>query len=190
MESSLLATLGFGASRQGVFMPASMTDSSQNTLTPSSPPRKKGAPTLYVIGGFKVLKGLLFVIVAITAYNLSDNDLPSDFQNLLHVLRFNPERKFWSDLAVKVGNLTEREVVQFAVGSLIYSFFSLFEGVGLLYRIKWIGYLAIGESAFFIPIEVHHLVNKYSRSVLVILIINVCIVWYLYRNRERLFSHH
>jgi uncharacterized membrane protein (DUF2068 family) len=167
-----------------------MVESSPNSsaVTPS-PPKRKRAPTLYVIGVGKVLKGLLFVIVAITAYNLSDNDLPTDYQHLLAVLRFNPERKFWSDLAVRVGNLTEHQVVQFAVGSLIYSLFSLVEGVGLLYRIKWIGYLSIGESAFFIPIEIHHLIDRYSRSVLVILIVNVVIVWYLYRNRERLFGH-
>ena len=123
--------------------------------------KRKRAPTLYIIGAGKVLKGLLFIAVAITAYNLSDNDLPSDYLHWLHVLRFNPERKFWSDLAVRVGNLTEHQVQQFAVGSLIYSLFSLVEGVGLLRRIKWIGYLSIGESAFFIPIEIHHLIDRY-----------------------------
>jgi len=169
-------------------VPASITDPAPAAT--AVPRVRKRAPTLYIIGVGKVLKGLLFVVLAITAYNLSDNDLPSDYQHVLKVLRFNPERKFWSDLAVRVGNLTEHEVVQFAVGTLIYSLFSLVEGAGLLYRVKWIGYMAIGESAFFIPIEVHHLIEKFSKSVLIILIINICIVWYLYRNRERLFGHH
>ena len=167
-----------------------MTDSPQNPPGSAPRPLRKRAPTLYFIGGFKVLKGLLFVAVALVAWNLSDNDLPSDYKHWLDVLHFNPERKFWSDLAVRVGNLTEHQVVQFAVGSLIYSLFSLVEGVGLMYRVKWIGYLTIGESAFFIPIEVHHLIDRYTRSVFVILILNICIVWYLYRNRVRLFSHH
>jgi uncharacterized membrane protein (DUF2068 family) len=171
-----------------VFMNDPSANPAPSAATPS-PPKRKRAPTLYLIGAGKVLKGLLFIAVAITAYNLSDNDLPSDYQRWLHVLRVNPERKFWSDLAVRVGDLTENQVVRFAVGSLIYSLFSLVEGVGLLYRVKWIGYLSIGESAFFIPIEIHHLIDRYSRSVLVILIVNVVIVWYLYRNRERLFGH-
>jgi uncharacterized membrane protein (DUF2068 family) len=161
----------------------------ETPAVPAAQPRKKGAPTLYVIGVSKLLKGFLVVILAVTAYNLSDNDLPSDYQHWLHVLGLNPERKFWSDLAEKVGNVTEREVVRFAVGALIYSLFALLEGVGLLFRVKWIGYLTIGESAFFVPLEVHHLVLKFSTSVFVILIMNIGIVWYLIRNRERLFNH-
>src|SRR5207245_293235 len=99
----------------------------------------KRAPTLYAIIAFKILKGLLFVALAVLVYNLSDNDLTADYENLLHRLGFNAERKFWSDLAVKVGNLTETGMVHFAVGALIYSLFSLVEGVGLMFRVSWAG---------------------------------------------------
>ena len=64
---------------------------------------KKPAPTLYAIIGIKLLKGLLFVTVALVAYTLSDNDLPEELRKLLHHLRLNPERKFWADLATRVG---------------------------------------------------------------------------------------
>jgi uncharacterized membrane protein (DUF2068 family) len=150
----------------------------------------KRAPTLYVIIAFKILKGLLCVAIAIMVYNLSDNDLPTDYENLLHKLGLNADRKFWSDLAVKVGNLTERGMVHFAVGTLIYSLFSLVEGVGMMFRVSWAGWLAISESIFFIPLEVRRLMDKFSWPVAVILLVNVFIVWYLYRNRETLFRHH
>jgi hypothetical protein len=55
---------------------------------------RKRAPTLYAIIAIKLLKGLLFVTLAIVAYTLSDNNLPVEYQNLLHHLRFNPERRF------------------------------------------------------------------------------------------------
>ena len=57
---------------------------------------KKRAPTLYAIIAIKLLKGLLFVTLAIVAYTLSDNDLPAEYRNLLHHLRLNPERKLGS----------------------------------------------------------------------------------------------
>ena len=63
---------------------------------------KKRAPTLYVIIAIKLLKGALFVALAIVAWALSDNDLPVEFQHLLHLLRLNPERKFFINLAVQV----------------------------------------------------------------------------------------
>jgi uncharacterized membrane protein (DUF2068 family) len=77
-----------------------------------------------------------------------------------------------------------------AVGTLFYSMFSLVEGIGLMFRVGWAGWLAIGESAFFIPIEIHELTRRFSWPVFVILALNIFIVWYLFQNRERLFRHH
>jgi uncharacterized membrane protein (DUF2068 family) len=151
---------------------------------------KKRAPTLYVIIAIKLLKGLLFVVLAIVAYTLSDNDLPAEFRGLLHHLRLNPERKFFADVAVQIGKLTEAKVLWAAAGTLFYSLFSLVEGVGLILRVSWAGWLAIGESAFFIPIEIHELVKNPVLPVFLVLALNVVIVWYLFRNRHWLFRHH
>ena len=159
---------------------------------------KKRAPTLYAIIAIKLLKGLLFVTLAIVAYTLSDNDLPAEYRNLLQNLRLNPERKFWADLAVQIGHLTQAKVLWAAAGTLVYSLFSLVEGVGLMFRISWAGWLAIGESAFFIPIEIYDLVHQtlpdrprpgHTVTVLAILALNIFIVWYLVQNRRRLFRH-
>lgn len=151
---------------------------------------RKRAPTLYVIIAIKLLKGALFVSLAITAYTLSDNDLPYELHRLLQLLRLNPEGRFWADLAVLVSRLSERQVLWTAAGTLVYSLFSLVEGVGLIFRVSWAGWLAIGESAFFIPIEVLELMHNFLVYVLVILGINILIVWYLLLNRQRLFRHH
>jgi uncharacterized membrane protein (DUF2068 family) len=160
---------------------------------------KKRAPTLYAIIAIKLLKGLLFVSLAIVAYTLSDNDLPAEYSNFLHHLRLNPERRFWADLAVQVGQLTERKVLWTAAGTLVYSMFSLVEGVGLIFRVSWAGWMAIGESAFFIPIEIYELVRQslpgrpragHPITVFIVLALNILIVWYLLQNRHRLFRHH
>ncbi len=151
---------------------------------------KKRAPTLYAIIGIKLLKGALFVSLAIVAYALSDNDLPAELSKALHILRLNPERKFWANLAVQVGKLTEANVLWTAAGTLVYSMFSLVEGVGLMFRVSWAGWMAIGESAFFIPIEIYELSHRFTWFVLGILGLNILIVWYLFQNRGRLFRHH
>jgi uncharacterized membrane protein (DUF2068 family) len=157
---------------------------------PATEPLKRPAPTLYAIIAIKLLKGAIFVALAIVMYTLSDNNLPDEYKKLLHHLRLHPERKFWSDLAIKVGQLTERRVVLAAIGTLIYSLFSLVEGVGLIFRISWVGWLTICESAFFVPIEVFELTHHFSKVVFGILAINILIVWYLFQNRHRLFRHH
>jgi uncharacterized membrane protein (DUF2068 family) len=118
---------------------------------------------------------------------------------LLQHLRLNPERRFWADLAVQIGHLTEANVLWAAAGTLVYSLISLVEGVGLIFRVSWAGWMAIGESAFFIPIEIYDLVHQtvpdrprpgHTVTVLAILALNIFIVWYLFQNRRRLFRHH
>lgn len=151
---------------------------------------KKRAPTLYVIIAIKLLKGSLFVILAIVAYCLSDNDLPAELHKWLQLLRLNPERKFWASLALQIGKLTEANVLWAAAGTFVYSMFSWVEGIGLMFRVPWAGWMAIGESAFFIPIELYELSQHVTVFLLVILGINILIVWYLFQNRARLFRHH
>jgi uncharacterized membrane protein (DUF2068 family) len=161
-----------------------------DTAKAATPTVTRRAPTLYAIIAMKLSKGLLFASLALVAYTLSDNDLPYEFGRLLHFLRVNPENKFFSDLAIQIGKLTEVKVLHVAAGTLLYSLFSLVEGLGLMFRVGWAGWLAIGESSFFIPIEIAELAHRFSKVVLVILIVNVVIVWYLLKNRERLFHHH
>jgi uncharacterized membrane protein (DUF2068 family) len=68
-----------------------------------------------------------------------------------------------------------------------------------MFRISWAGWMAIGESAFFIPIEIYELVRRTSPdrarpghplTLAIILALNIVIVWYLFQNRHRLFRHH
>jgi uncharacterized membrane protein (DUF2068 family) len=154
----------------------------------------KRAPTLYAIIAYKLVKGLLFTCIALALYLLSDNNLPADYQKSLEWLKdhtrfFNPERRFWIDLADKIDMVTEPMMVRAAIGTLVYSLFSLVEGAGLMFRIRWIGWLTIGETAFFIPIEVFEMIHRFSPVVLGITVANAFILWYLLRNRERLFHH-
>lgn len=152
--------------------------------------RPRRAPTLYAIIAIKLAKGVLLLLLAFGVYSLSDNNLPDEFRQLLRFLHIDPEKRFFAELAQKLGGLSESFMVWFAGGTVLYSLFSLVEGTGLLFRVSWAGWLAIGESLFFIPIEVYELMHKFSISVLLILGLNVLIVWYLVQNRERLFRHH
>jgi uncharacterized membrane protein (DUF2068 family) len=156
-----------------------------------TPPARR-APTFYAIIAFKLLKGALFVALAITAYTLSDNNLPVEFRKVMDFLRVTPANKFFAHLAEKVGKLTEADLLWTALGTLLYSSFSLIEGVGMIFRQRWAGWLAIGESAFFVPIEVYELTrpNRFTWGLFTILVLNILIVWYLLKNRHRLFKHH
>jgi uncharacterized membrane protein (DUF2068 family) len=160
------------------------------TAQTAAPPPRRRAPTLYIIILLKLAKGLLLMLLGLGVYSLSDNNLPDEFRQLIHFFHLDPEKKFFTDLAEKVSHITPANIIWVARGTVLYSFFSLVEGIGLLFRVRWAGWLAIGESVFFIPIEVYELMKHFSIPVFVILAINIWIVWYLLQNRKRLFHHH
>jgi uncharacterized membrane protein (DUF2068 family) len=159
----------------------------------------KRAPTLYLIIAFKIIKGVLFFWLAIALYCESTHDLPAEYRAFLNGpfaqtvfghLKIHPENRFFTHLAEQVGDLTESKVRWAAVGTLLWSLFPLVEGIGMVYRVGWAGWLAIGESAFFVPIELYELARKFSWYLTVVTIINVFIVYYLYYYRAVLFHHH
>ena len=160
----------------------------ENANIPDVP--KKRAPTLYFIIMCKLVKGTLALALAFGVLKLAKQDLPELFARLLTWVHLDPENRFLSDISDKLDTITPANVRWVALGTFLYSLFSLVEGIGLSYRASWAGWLAIGESAFFIPIEVRELVLHPRWYIFGVLGFNVLIVWYLYANRQRLFRHH
>jgi uncharacterized membrane protein (DUF2068 family) len=171
-------------------------------LVPESKPKR--APTLYFIIGVKFFKGVAALLLALGAYSLTDNNLPEDFRKLLEFLHLDPEKKFFLALADRVGEITPANLEWLAVGSIIYGLFMLLQAGGLIFRVSWIVWLVIGESAFFIPIEIFELVRRHvpnpenhphifahpKTGIAIVLAVNVAIVWYLFKNRARIIRHH
>lgn len=173
-------------------------------MADQAPVQKKRAPTLYFIIITKLLKGTLALLLAFGVYHYSAGQgLGNVFDRVMRFIHLDPENRFLSDIGNSLDNIQPRNARWFATGTLFYSLFSLVEGVGLIFRAPWAGWLAIGESAFFIPIEVFELVHHHEMvmrgevlphgftwKVCVILGLNILIVWYLFQNRARLFKHH
>lgn len=167
------------------------------------PERRKRTPTLYFIVAVKFLKGGAALLLALGAYSLTDNNLPEDFRKLLEFLHIDPEKKFFLELADRINEITVSNLNWFAAVSIVYGLFMLVQAIGLACRVSWAVWLVIVESGFFIPIEIFELVRRHVPNpdhphlllhpkigVAVVLFINVAIVWYLFKNRERIIRHH
>ena len=141
-----------------------------------APPR---APTLWAIIVVKLLRGLLLLYLAVGAYKLVGQDLRPHFEDAVRLVKLGDRLD-----AVKPGS-----VAWVATGALLYGLLSLAEGIGLIFRVRAVVWLVIAESAFFIPVECNALLHEFTIGIALILLVNVGIVVYLWRNRERLFKH-
>ncbi len=148
------------------------------------------APTLYFIIGFKLLKGLAALLIALGIYTLAGQDLQDLFDRFLLWAHLDPENRFFSAIGDQLDTVTAHNVKMVSLGTLIYGLFMLVVGIGLALRTWWAVWLAIGESAFFIPIEIYELAIHPRWELVVLLAFNVLVVWYLFRNRNTLFHHH
>ncbi len=151
------------------------------------PPRTVG---LYGIIIYKLIKAMLLLAFGLGVFSLTDNNLPDDFRELALHFHLNPESIFFHHMEVRLSTITPDTLIKLGSGSVLYSLPSFIETVGLYRRWSWAGWLAIVESAFFIPYEVYKLALHFSFTLMALLVINVVIVAYLYRNRHRLFTHH
>ncbi len=171
-----------------------------------SPVSKKRAPTLYFIVAIKLVKGVTLLLAAAGIFSLAGQDLSGLFDQFIRWIHLDPENRFFNNFSDWLDTINPTSMRIMATGTLLYGLFLLVGGTGLAFRAKWAIWLAIGESAFFIPIEVYELIRRLGRHVveteepshmaypkfglLLVLILNILIVWYLTKNRHRLFRHH
>jgi uncharacterized membrane protein (DUF2068 family) len=176
----------------------------ENAKTPTVP--KKRAPMLYFIVAIKLIKGTALLLLALGVFTLANKDLPELFDQFLRWVHLDPERSFFAGIGDWLGTVTPTNVQVVASGTFLCGLFLIVLGLGLAFRAKWAIWLAIGESVFFIPIEIFELVRHRQLEasglprpelfphpkigLAIVLALNVTIVWYLYVNRNRLFRHH
>jgi uncharacterized membrane protein (DUF2068 family) len=170
------------------------------------PPKKKPAPTLYFIVAIKLTKGVALLLAAAGIFSLVGKDLSDVFDQFLRWVHLDPEHRFFSNIGDWLDTVTPANMRNLANVTLLYGLFLLVGGTGLAFRAKWAIWLAIGESAFFIPIEIFELLRRRLPNLpeqprqelfhhprlglLIVLALNILIVWYLLANRKRLFRHH
>src|SRR6185437_2120825 len=122
---------------------------------------KKHAPTLWFIVAEKLIKGAALLLAAAGIFSLAGKDLQDEFDQFVHWIHLDPENRFFGNIGDWLDTVTATNVRVVATGTLLYGLFLLVGGVGLAFRAKWAIWLAIGESAFFIPIEVFELVRRH-----------------------------
>jgi len=171
---------------------------------------KDRAPTLYFIAVCKLAKGVALLLLAAGIYSMAGRDLQDDFDKFIAWVHLDPENRFFGNIGDWLSTVTPHNVRATALATFLYGLFLLVGGTGLAIRAKWAIWLTIGESAFFIPIEILELTRRHPRveapdeplpphphlfihpkiGLAIVLMLNILIVWYLLKNRQRLFRHH
>ena len=137
----------------------------ESTKTPTVPQEARADAVFH--HRHQIDQGRAVVAAGVGRLQLAGNDLSDLFDRFVQWVHLDPENRFLSDIGDWLDPITPANVRWLATGTFLYSLFLLVEGVGLMFRATWAIWLAIGESAFFIPIEIFELVRRHRTETLI-----------------------
>jgi uncharacterized membrane protein (DUF2068 family) len=141
--------------------------------------RGKDSKTVIAIALFKLLKGVLLLIVGIGALRLLHRDVAATVMHWVDILRVDPDNRYIHGLLSHALAISPKQLKATSIGTFIYSVLLLTEGTGLLLRKRWAEYFTIITTAGLIPLEVYELHKHLTAAKVGVLTINVAIVVYL-----------
>lgn len=153
-------------------------------------PRSAQDKWIIAIGVFKLLHGMLFVLVGIGALRLLHKDLMEVTEHFILAMRFNPEGHFVNLVLEKVAMIDHHKLKEISAAILSIAGLYLIEGTGLVLEKAWAEFVTLILTASFLPWEIFELVRRVTWIKIGLTIINVAVVVYLLyyvkmRMRER-----
>ena len=154
---------------------------------PANLRERNRARSLKISAVFKMVKGLLLLIIGISLLTLNSRtlwlDAISDWTDEEIVLAHG---KIVLYLLNKLqGMLADGQLRVPGLLALFYSAILFTEGIGVYLQKRWAEYLMVFATATLIPFEVRHVWHHPSIIGFIILAANCFIVWFLYRVLKR-----
>jgi uncharacterized membrane protein (DUF2068 family) len=151
----------------------------RSKVTASSRGGERADPWLFLIGIFKLTKGLSLLVVGFGLLHLMHRNVGAVTEHWIEVLRVDPDNRFIHRALLRIFNVTPKQLKELSAGTFIYAAIFLTEGTGLLARKHWAEYMTLISTGLFIPLEVYEIYHHFTLLKLGVTIVNVAVVWYL-----------
>ena len=134
---------------------------------------------LAAIALFKVMKGLLMLLVGFSLLRLMHAEIATLFSLLIEALHLNADSRIIHALVLKVDALQPHSVLVAGLVSLGYAGLLLLEGIGLWLECVWAAYLTVISTSLLLPFELYEVIDRMSILRVGVLVLNLAIVLYL-----------
>jgi uncharacterized membrane protein (DUF2068 family) len=134
---------------------------------------------LIIIGTFKILEGVLFVLLGLGVIRLLHRDIGDMLLRAVLALRLDTESRFVNLLLEKVQLLTPHKMRLISVGIFLKAGLDFVEGIGLALEKRWAEWLTIGLTASFLPWEIFEIAKHFTWMKVGITLLNLLVLIYL-----------
>ena len=131
---------------------------------------------LAVIAVFKVVKGVLLLLVGLGLLKLVHAEIATLFSLLIEGLHLNADSRLIHTLVLKIDALQPSSVLLAALVSLGYAGMLLVEGIGLWLEFTWAAYLTVVSTSLLLPFELYEVIEQVSVLRIGVLLLN-CLLY-------------
>lgn len=134
-----------------------------------------------MIASFKLFKGTLLTAVGVGALSLVHRDVAELLTGIVDALRVDPGNRYLRGLLVGLGLVSDRQLKEIGVLTLLYAALFFTQGIGLWLEKRWAEYLTIVVTASYVPLELFELWKRITIPRLLIIVVNASVIVYLVR---------
>lgn len=134
-----------------------------------------------VVAVLEAVKGIVSLLVGFEVHALAGTNLRQLAESVVSHFHLNPASHLPSIFINAAGSLTDSKMMLLALGALVYSLVRLVEAYGLWRGLVWTEWFALVSGAIYLPFEFYEAVFHTNILGVSVLLINVCIVWYMVR---------
>jgi len=135
--------------------------------------------TIHLISGWKIIKGIILIIVGVKLLSLLNRNVAEWFADFVARHNIDAENKYVHSLMEKLVGVNRNQLMAISGGAFLYSGLQLTEGIGLWYEKRWAELLTVIATALLIPLELYELYERFTWVRILVLIVNLFVVWYL-----------
>lgn len=150
---------------------------------------------LLLLGLFKLLKAIFFLMVGAGALHLVHRNLGEIVSHFVDSLPIDPEGRVVSVIMDKADLINAHDLRRIGAGAFIYSALCVVEGTGLVNRKTWAEYFTVTLTALGLPIEGFEILRHFTLLKVGAMVVNLAILLYLLwvlkrRQRSALVASH
>ncbi len=142
-------------------------------------PRRGHDRWIIIIGGFKLLKGMLFILLGIGVFKLVHRDVYDMLLRWLVDWHFDPEGRFVNLVLDKIALIDAHRLRQIGIAIFCYAGLDFIEGTGLILEKTWAEYLTLILTASFLPWEFFEIMRHPTLVKVILTLVNILVVVYL-----------
>lgn len=139
-------------------------------------PAKPLTDGLRAIAVFEAAKGLLVLLVGFGVLGLLHRDLQAFAEHLVRISHLNPASKYPRIFVEAADRVTDAQLWWLAAGAAAYAVLRGFEAYGLWFGRAWAEWLALFAGGLYVPVEIYHLVDRFTWLRVAVLLTNLAIV--------------